>query len=91
MLNFEETLNLTVINRRASKAWENKYFFTKTYSGKSREGKTVRVCVCILQRQKKKQDKEIKSLMGERQKVPLGPSSDLALVKSISVTPSSKT
>lgn len=43
----------------------------------------------VLQRQKKKQEDE--SLMRERQKVPLGPSSDLAPVKSISVTPGSQT
>lgn len=35
--------------------------------------------------------RSLMSLMRERQKVPLGPSSDLAPVKSISVTPGSQT
>lgn len=63
--------------------FSRKYFSYKDlqYSGK----KTMRwlcvFCRCIKKR------KEIKSLLRERQKVPLGPSGDLAPVKSISVTP----
>lgn len=65
------------------------FFFTKIYSGKKSEGETVRVCVCVFCRDRKRnRRKEITSLMREKQKVP---SSDLGLVKSISVTPGSQT